>query len=76
MWQTLAPPAFALLDLSVVDSRFGPPLAAAELAHHLEAWQGAVVGSEAPREELAAPRPEEHCSDRAAAHDSLCATLC
>jgi hypothetical protein len=46
-------PAFALLDLSVVDSRFGPPLIAAELAHLLEAWQGAVIGSEAPLEELA-----------------------
>jgi hypothetical protein len=47
------PPAFALLDLSVVDSRFEPPLIAAELAHLLEAWEGAVVGSEAPFEELA-----------------------
>jgi hypothetical protein len=36
-----------------VDSRFGPPLIAAELAHILEAWEGAVIGSEAPLEELA-----------------------
>jgi hypothetical protein len=47
------PPAFALLDLSVVDSRFGTPLIAAELAHLLEAWEGAVTGSEGPFEELA-----------------------
>ena len=48
-----APPAFALLDLSVVDNRFGPELIAAELAHLIEAWEGAVFGSEAPLEELA-----------------------
>jgi hypothetical protein len=47
------PPAFALLDLSVVDSRFGPALIASQLAHLLEAWEGAVSGSEAPLEELA-----------------------
>jgi hypothetical protein len=33
------PPAFALLDLSVVDSRFGTPLIAAELAHLLSLSQ-------------------------------------
>jgi hypothetical protein len=47
------PPAFALLDLSIVDGRFRPALIAAELAHLLEAWEGAVTGSEAPLEELA-----------------------
>jgi hypothetical protein len=50
------PPAFALLDLSVVDSRFGTPLIASELAHLLEAWEGALMGSEAPLEELASPQ--------------------
>jgi hypothetical protein len=47
------PSNLALLDLSVIDSRFGPPLIVAELAHFLEAWEGAVVGSEAPFEEVA-----------------------
>jgi hypothetical protein len=47
------PPAFALLDISVVDSRFEGPLIAAEIAHILEVWEGAVTGSEAPLEELA-----------------------
>jgi hypothetical protein len=46
------PPAFALLDLSVVDSRFLPALIAAELARILEAWEAAVSGSETPLEEL------------------------
>ena len=46
-------PAFALLDLSVVDSRFLPALIAAELAHLLDVWEGAVTGSEAPLEALA-----------------------
>jgi hypothetical protein len=50
------PPAFALLDLSVVDSRFLPALIAADLAHILEAWEVAVTGSEAPLEELADAR--------------------
>jgi hypothetical protein len=48
-----APPAFALLDLSVVDSRFLPALIAAELAHLVEAWEAAVTGPEAPLEQLA-----------------------
>jgi hypothetical protein len=48
-----APPAFALLDLSVIDNRFLPALMAAELAHLLEAWEEATTGSEAPLEELA-----------------------
>lgn len=47
------PPAFAHLDLSVRDSRFLPALIAAELAHLLEAWEEAVLGPEAPLEELA-----------------------
>jgi hypothetical protein len=47
------PAAVALLDLSVVDSRFGPELIAATLARLLEAWEGAVHGAEAPLEELA-----------------------
>jgi hypothetical protein len=46
------PPAFALLDLSLVDGRFQPTLIAAELAHLLEAWEWAVTGSEAPLEQL------------------------
>jgi hypothetical protein len=46
------PPAFALLDLSVVDSRFGPALLAAELKHLLDAWEDAVNGPEAPLEDL------------------------
>jgi hypothetical protein len=53
------PAAFALLDLSAVDSRFGPELIAAELAHVLEAWEGAVTGSEAPLEELASEHARE-----------------
>ena len=47
------PPALALLDLSIVDSRFGPELIAAQLAHLVEAWEGAVNGSEIPLEEQA-----------------------
>lgn len=47
------PPAYALPDLAVVDSRFGPELIAADLTHILEAWEGAATGSEAPLEELA-----------------------
>lgn len=47
------PPAFVLLDLSLVDSRFLPALIAAQLAHLVEAWEGAVTGSEAPFEGLA-----------------------
>jgi hypothetical protein len=46
-------PAFALLDLSLVDSRFGPELIAAQLAHLIEVWEGAVNGSEGPLEDLA-----------------------
>ncbi len=47
------PPALALLDLSVADSRFLPALIAAELAHMIEAWEEASTGSEAPLEALA-----------------------
>jgi hypothetical protein len=47
------PPAFALLDLSVLDVRFLPDLIAAELAHLVEAWEEAVTGFEAPLKELA-----------------------
>jgi hypothetical protein len=47
------PPAFALLDLSVVDSRFQPALIAAGIAHLIEAWEEAVTGSEAPLEKMA-----------------------
>jgi hypothetical protein len=47
------PPSFALLDLSLVDNRFLPALIAAELAHLLESWEGAVTGSEAPLKERA-----------------------
>jgi hypothetical protein len=43
-----APPAFALLDLSVVDGRYLPALIAAQLAHLIEAWEEAVAGSQAP----------------------------
>jgi hypothetical protein len=46
-------PPLALLDLSVVDSRFGPELIAAQVAHLLEAWEGATVGSESPLEGVA-----------------------
>ncbi|HEY1832758.1 MAG TPA: hypothetical protein VGG38_21145 [Acidimicrobiales bacterium] len=46
------PPAFALLDLSVVDSRFESALIAAQLAHLIEVWEEAVNGSEEPLEEL------------------------
>lgn len=48
-----APPAFALLDLSLVDGRFLPALIGAELAHLVEVWEEAVTGSEGPLEELA-----------------------
>jgi hypothetical protein len=47
------PPAFALLDLSVRDSRFLPALIAAQLAHLVESWEEAVLGPEAPFEALA-----------------------
>jgi hypothetical protein len=47
------PPAFALLDLSLVDTRFLPVLIAAELAHLIEVWEDAVTGSEVPLEEMA-----------------------
>jgi hypothetical protein len=47
-----APPAFALLDLSVVDGRYLPVLVAAQLAHLVEAWEEAVTGSPAPLEAL------------------------
>lgn len=43
-----APPAFALLDLSVVDGRYLPVLVAAQLAHLVEAWEEAVTGSPEP----------------------------
>jgi hypothetical protein len=43
-----APPAFALLDLSVVDGRYLPVLVAAQLARLVEAWEEAVTGSPAP----------------------------
>jgi hypothetical protein len=46
-------PTLALLDLSLVDGRFLPALIATELAHLIEAWEGAVSGSEAPLAELA-----------------------
>lgn len=42
------PPAFAMLDLSVVDGRFLPELVATHLAHLVEAWEDAVTGSDAP----------------------------
>lgn len=44
------PPALAMLDLSIVDGRFFPPLIAAQLAHLVEAWEGAATGSAAPLE--------------------------
>jgi hypothetical protein len=47
------PPAYALLDLAIVDSRFGPELIAAQLAHLLDVWEGAVDGPEGPLGELA-----------------------
>lgn len=47
------PPAFALLDLSLIDGRFLPALIAAQLTHLVEAWEEAVTGSEQPLEELA-----------------------
>lgn len=47
------PPALAVLDLSIVDARFFPPLIAAALAHLVEAWQEAVTGSATPLEERA-----------------------
>lgn len=46
------PPALALLDLSVLDVRFLPPLIGSTLAHLVEAWEGAVSGSQAPFEAL------------------------
>ena len=48
-----APPAFALLDLSVVDGRYLPVLVAAQLAHLVEAWEEAVTGSPEPLAALA-----------------------
>jgi hypothetical protein len=45
---TDAPPAFALLDLSVVDGRYLPALVAAQIAHLVEAWEEAATGSPAP----------------------------
>jgi hypothetical protein len=53
------PPPLALLDLSIVDSRFGPELIAAQLAHLIEAWEGAVNGSEGPLEELASDQARD-----------------
>lgn len=47
------PPALAVLDLSVLDGRFLPPLIASALAHLVDAWEGAVSGSEAPLDERA-----------------------
>lgn len=47
------PPAFALLDLSVVDGRFLPELIADQLAHLVEVWEEAVTGSAAPLEAVA-----------------------
>ena len=49
------PPALAVLDLSVVDGRFLPPLIAAQLTHILTAWEGAINGSQAPLAALATP---------------------
>jgi hypothetical protein len=46
-------PALAVLDLSVVDGRFLPPLIAMQLAHMLEAWEEAVDGSDVPLATLA-----------------------
>jgi hypothetical protein len=42
------PPTLALLDLSVIDGRFLPPLISAELTRMLEAWAEAIDGTEAP----------------------------
>lgn len=47
------PPGFALLDLSLVDSRFLPALIAAALAHLAEAWEAAATGPEGPLVRLA-----------------------
>jgi hypothetical protein len=47
------PARLALLDLSVIDSRFTPALIGADLQHLLETWEAAVTGSEAPFENLA-----------------------
>jgi hypothetical protein len=49
------PPALAMLDLSVIDGRFLPPLIAAVLSHLLQAWETAATGSQAPLEALASP---------------------
>jgi len=46
------PPALALFDLSLLDGRFDSALIASELAHLLEAWEGAVAGSDGPLEQL------------------------
>jgi hypothetical protein len=53
------PPAFALLDLSVADSRFESALIAAQLAHLIEAWEEAVNGSEEPLGELASDQAKD-----------------
>jgi len=47
------PPALAVLDLSVVDGRFLPPLIAAQLTHLVEAWEEATTGSQRPLSALA-----------------------
>jgi hypothetical protein len=44
-----------MLDLSVIDGRFLPPLIAAVLSHLLQAWETAATGSQAPLEALASP---------------------
>jgi hypothetical protein len=41
-------PNLAMLDLSVLDDRFLPPLVAAELTHLLDAWEIATSGSMSP----------------------------
>lgn len=41
-------PTLTMLDLSVVDGRFLPPLIAMQLIHLIEAWEVAVHGSEMP----------------------------
>jgi hypothetical protein len=50
------PPQLALLDLSVVDSRFTPALIGADIQHLIETWESAVSGSEAPFADLASVR--------------------
>ncbi len=74
-----APPALALLDLSIVDGRFLPALIAAELAHMVEAWEQATTGSDAPLNKLASaaavaallrPAPDQRLIVRDAALNS------